>query len=361
MEEGKKAYSFDRRIVSVDDRPNIYVVRSTGKVEVSTEATSRKTEMATGQTQEKVTRHPVSFFGHRIAKLLASDQAATDEFRSIDQELESGLKTVRERLQRSQVSKALQGKTVWQEEIKHRRFIEERNRAQEALCEDIVRYHGEFGTGLSLDDLRSLHDLMTMEADHEVACSAEGSLHELVECNLLSFLRRKAGEQAWRHLEGYLERFNIPFPMSPSMKDPSRPLRNEKIREERKKLARDDLFKMPAEQLAELILGNVPMWVYSYPDKDSYLWQLTVLQGVAAGLAARYLIQYLSIWEENSVEILSTIQQEFMDQIREIRQRGESTTDLSETVAVSMELQRISREEIPNHIWKYISSKLVDS
>ncbi len=145
------------------------------------------------------------------------------------------------------------------------------------------------------------------------------------------------------------------------MEDPAEPLRNEKVREERKKSAQNEFLKMPAQQLAELILGNVPNWVYSYPQKDTYLWQLTVLQGVTAGLAANLLMNYLSIWEEHSTEILDRIQREFMGRIDEIRQQGESATDLPEVLSISKELQRISGEEIPDRIWEYLSSKLEGS
>jgi hypothetical protein len=261
-------------------------------------------------------------------------------------------------LQQARASHPLSVDRISEEEIKHRHFIEERNRAQEDLFEDIIRSHREFGTGLTADDLWSLHDVMQKEADHEAACSEKTSFHEHVECNLLSFLRRKAGEQAWQRVEDYIARHHIPFPIPSSMIDHAESERTERIREEREKQARDDILKMPPQQLAELILGNVPVWVYSYPTKDTYLWHLTVIQGVAAGLAAHFLIEYLAIWEKTSAEMLKKIQKEFMDEIKGLRQRGESAPDISKAFSVSMELQRISREEIPDFIWNYISSKM---
>ncbi len=142
------------------------------------------------------------------------------------------------------------------------------------------------------------------------------------------------------------------------MEDPASPTRTEKVREERKRSAQDDFLNLPARQLAELILGNVPNWVYSYPLKNTYLWQLTVLQGVAAGLAANFLIKYLSVWEKNSASIIETIRNEFVDRIDEIRQEGESAADLSEVLSVSKDLQRISKEQIPARIWEHLSSIL---
>ncbi len=43
------------------------------------------------------------------------------------------------------------------------------------------------------------------------------------------------------------------------------------VKEAQKKSARADFLRLPIERLAELILGNVPVWVYSYPAKGGYL------------------------------------------------------------------------------------------
>jgi hypothetical protein len=353
----QKGHSFKRVITSVDEHPHIYIVPPSERRGTSEEpappATGRPTKVR-GKNQEP----SVSFFGHHLSALFAPGKTGKDEFSPIEKELDSSLDVIRNKFQRIGASHTLEGERISEEEIKHRHFIDERNRAQEQLFEDIIRSHREFGTGLTVDYLWSLHDVMHKEADHEATCSKETSFHEHIECNLLSFLRVKAGEQAWQQVEGSSARLHIPFPIPSSMVDHAEPERTEQIRKERKKQARDDLLKMPAPQLAELILGNVPVWVYSYPAKDTYLWQLTVLQGVAAGLTIHLLMEYLAIWEKNSAAILKNIQKEFMDEIRELRQRGESATDISETFSLSMELQRISREEIPQYIWKHISSKL---
>jgi hypothetical protein len=356
----KKDYSFNRIITSIDDRPHIYIAPSSQKEKPTKERAPRETERP-GKERKQETEPSVSFFGHHIGALLAPGKAEKDEFLPIDKELDSSLEVIRKKLQQARPSHTLEGNRISEEEIKHRHFIEERNRAQEELFEDIIQSHREFGTDLAADDLWPLHDLMQKEADHETACSEKTSFHEHVECNLLGFLRGRAGEQAWQRVEDYMVQHHIPFPIPSSMIDHAESERTEQIREERKKQARDDILKMPAQQLAELILGNVPVWVYSYPAKDTYLWHLTVLQGVAAGLAAHFLIEYLAIWEKNSAEMLKKIQKEFMDEIKGLRQRGESAADISKAFSVSMELQRISREEIPDYIWKYISSKLKTS
>ena len=352
MEEKEKKRLFNQRITQIDNRPFIYITPSHEKREPPGDKVTA--------ARPKEDKHlPASFFGHHIGKLLDPEKAGAEEFRSIDKELESSLETVRKKLQMIRPRSPYEENWISEEEIKHRHFIEERNKAQEALLEDVIRHHLEFGTGLTRGDLLSLHELMQMEAAHEGACSQEESIHELVECNLLTFLRRKAQEYAWQKLEDNIVRFHIEFPIPPSMVHHADPVRKEKVTEERKKSAQEEFLTMPAQQLAELILGNVSIWVYSYPGKDTYLWKLTALQGVAAGLAANLLMKYLSVWEENASEMLDKIQEEFADRIEELRRQGESASTLTQVLSVSKELQRISREQMPEQIWKYICSKVV--
>jgi hypothetical protein len=357
MMEKEQKYHFNQRITKIDDRPRIYIEPSPEKRGPSAETVPFGRGEGPRDKRKEGREPPMSFFGHHIGKLLAPDKAADEDFVSIDREIESSLETVHNKLRMIRGPSPGESR-ISEEEIKHRHFIEERNKAQEALFEDIIRFHREFGTGLTSDDLLSLHELMQMEAVHEKACSQEESVHELVECNLLSFLRGKAAEQAWRKLEGYIDQFQISFPIPPTMLDPTEPLRNEKVREEQKRKAREDFLTTPAQDLAELILGNVPAWVYYYPQKDTYLWQLTVLQALTAGLAANLLMKYLSVWEEHSPEILDKIQKEFVDKIDGLRRRGKSAISLPDVLSVSKELERISREQMPKEIWKYICSRL---
>ena len=208
MAQSQKGHTFDRVITQVDNRPQIFVVSSSERGKALGGPAAPATEQGRTGTQVEETGRSAPFFGHHIGKLLAADRATAAEFLPIDEKLESSLEMVRQKLLSTQTGYLSKGRRLSQEEIKHQHFIEERNAAQEALFEDIVRRHGEFGTGLDEHDLWSLHDLMRMEANHEAVCSSEESIHELVECNLLSFLRNKAGEQAWQQLEDYLTRFH---------------------------------------------------------------------------------------------------------------------------------------------------------
>lgn len=353
MERQHKLRRFSRTIVTVDDLPQIFIDPAAG-------SGSSPDEVPGTEDRNIHKEEYPSVFGHRISEILDMAPIETKELVSIDRQLDSSLEVVQKKLRRSTASRSETGDRMAQEEVKNKRFIEERNRAHEQLFEGILQYHERFDTGISEEDLWTLHDFMKGEADREQQHSMESPLHEHVEYNALNFLRRKASEEAWHQLEAYMEQFEIDFPVPSSLVDHSDPGRMQTVRAERKTLARGDFIVTPPPLLAELILGNIPMWVYSYPAKGTYLWELTVLQGVAAALAAKRFMRYLMFWEEHSEEILAHIQKDFVKRIKALRKEGEAA-DLAGAFSVSMKLHGISREEIPDSIWKYITLNLKDT
>jgi hypothetical protein len=362
MEKGKKGIPFSRQLVMEDGRPRLYISvpgeegQPTGKPGPSRQASWHAKSEHLGESK----REPAMFFGHHLGKLLVPEEEAKDDFVTLDRQLASTRDIVRDKLERTQASRRMErGDVVEDEEERQLRFVEERNAAQEELFRDLVRHHEKFETGMDEERLWSLFDLMKKEARHEKACSLGGDLKEVVECSLLAFLRQKAVESAWQALEECLVRFEIPFPSSTSMESPDDPVRNEKVKEEFKASKREDFLKMPADLMANLILGNVPIWVYSYPGRNTYLWNLTVLQGVAAGLAADRLMTYLTAWEEHSEEILDKIREKFTDRIQQVRRQGEAAVEIHEVLSVSREVQLISTEQIPEEIWKVLSSIVI--
>ena len=364
MEQGKMGVSFKRQLVMEDGRPRVYIAvpgeegQPTEKPAPSRDASRDAKRKIRGESKDE----PAMFFGHHIGKLLVPDQEVKGDFAALDGQLASTRDAVRKKLQSAQASKRIErGEVVEDEEQRHRRFVEERNTAQEELFHDLVRHHEKFETGLDEEKLWSLFDLMKKEARHEKSFSLGGDVKEVVECSLLAFMRQKALESAWQALEGYLVRFEMPFPSSSSMESPDDPVRNEKVKEEVKASKRGDFLRMSADLMADLILGNVPNWVYSYPGRETYLWTLTVFQGIAAGLAADRLMTYLSAWEEHSEEILDKIREKFEDRIQQVRRQGEAAAEIPEVLSVSKEVQRISTEQIPEEIWKQLSSKLDES
>jgi hypothetical protein len=86
-----------------------------------------------------------------------------------------------------------------------------------------------------------------------------------------------------------------------------------------------------------------------------------MLQAIAAGVAADRLMTYLSAWEEHSEEILDKIREKFEGRIQQVRRQGEVAAEIPEVLSVSKEVQRISTEQIPEEIWKQLSSKLDES
>ena len=344
---------FTYRVVSVENQPRIYAV--------PTAEQEKRLKMKPQVKKEERGKGLFSFFGHRLETLFASTKPREEALPPIERELDWSLEEVQKKLEAAQGARKFEMDVMAKERVRHENLIEKRNQSQALLFQDIVEYHGKFDTGLKEEDLWSLHSFMKNAADHEMDCSSHELLHKHIECHVMSFLRQKALEKAWERVEQNVDRMGIPFPVPTSMVDHEDKVRNERVKEERKKAAGEDFRKMPPQQMAEMILGNIPVWVYSYPEKDSYLWLLTILQGVAAGIAVKLFLNYLGFWERNSSLLLKKIEGRFTDKIRAIRDRGKAATDLTEVYSVSRELQQISKEEIPEYIWSEMSRALKDS
>ena len=195
MEQGKKGVSFTRQLVMEDGRPRLYIAppgeegHPTRKPVSSREAPQTVKREQRGESKQE----PAMFFGHHIGKLLVPDKEAKGDFGSLDRQLASTREAVRNKLGSAQAAKRIErGEVVEDEEERHRRFVEERNAAQEELFRDLVRQHEKFETGIDEEQLWSLFDLMKKEARHEKACSLGGDVKEVLECSLLAFLRQKA-------------------------------------------------------------------------------------------------------------------------------------------------------------------------
>jgi hypothetical protein len=348
MEQEKSKKVIDYRVITIENQPRIYVFPPADEVEAP----------ATKKLQEKDRKEGkgvISFFGRHLEKIFASTKSPEAAVPPIEQELEMILEGVQKKLKTVQAVHKTEMDVMSRERLKHEKLIENRNRSQEFLFVDIVELHRKFGTGINKKGLWSLHAFMKNAAAHETECSSQDLFHKHIECNVMGFLREKALGLAWERLEDYMDRFGISFPVPESMLDHEDNVRNAEVREERKKTAGAEFRKMPPQQIAEMILGNIPVWVYSYPEKGSYLWLLTALQGVAAGLAARFFLEHLGYWEKNSPQLLKKIAQTFNNKIKMLRERGEKAVDLSEVFNVSRDLRQMSKEDIPAFIWNEIS------
>jgi len=353
MEKDNVKSPFAYKVIMVENRPRIYAF-----------PTSEQEKSPSGRPQapkEEGGKGLFSFFGHRLENLLISGEPQEEDLPPIEMELEKSLEEVQKKLEEAQVGRKAEMPVLEKERMKHEELIEERNRSQALLFKDVVEYHGRIGTGLKEEDILSLSRFMKNAADHEMDCPSHEFLHKHIECNVMSFFRQKAFEKGWERIENYMDQSGIPFPVPTSMLDRENETRKEEVREEGKKAAGEDFRNMPPQQCAEMILGNVPVWVYSYPEKDSYLWLLTVLQGVAAGIAAKLYLNYLGFWESNSSLLLQKIDRRFNEKIRAMRERGKGAKELTEVFSVSRELQRISKDEIPDYLWSEMPDELKGS
>ena len=352
MEQGKKMPGYERRVTMVDDLPRIFLVSPSEKAQ-----TAKPPVAAKGPAEARKGPRAL-FFGHHLNNLLTAQKTTEVELQGVEAEMASALDAVQAKLQQSQSKAGARGPGPVTEEMKHQRYMEERNRSQEALSEDILKTHQSFGTGIQEAETKELYDFLRNEAEHEGNCSAGEPIHEFIECSIIRYIRGKVMAWAWHTVDKARERANVPFPIPDGLLDSVDPERNERIKEERRKSGQEEWLAMPPRMLAELIFGNVPVWAYSYPARESYLWQLTVLQGVAAGLGANALRKALEFWEGAAPRIVQQVEEEFLPQIKEIRRQSEAATGIGEVFSLSKQIERIGSEEIPRRIWGLIAPQL---
>jgi len=359
MEENVKGSPFLHRVVQEGEMPRVYLLSASEKAKASAKGEKPREPPA---VKLKVPSGG-GFFGHHIGKImLPAGPPVASGPPTLEGKLSSAMETVRDKLSRIQEAYETRhdGRRDFleQEKEKHRQFLMERNKAQEILFTDIVRCHQKFDTGLTPDDLWRLHDTLVMAASHEHHCYSGDAIHNFVECKLLNFIRQKSIGLTWQKLSAALDRLGLPFPFSPSLEEPDKPERNDMIRQGAKKVKGDELVAMSTLILAELILGNVPGWVYSYPEKGSYLWLTTVYQGVAAGMAADLYVNALSLWEKHAETIMADLSGIYTVKIDELNRKGQAASNLGEVLSVSKRIEQIAGEDIPEAIWERLSVKL---
>ena len=156
MKKGTKEASFRRQLIIEDGRPRLYISTDgeKGQPPEDSDSSRERAESVKKEHRGEPKHEPQMFFGNRIGKLLVPHEGAREDFGALDRQLASTREAVREKLERAQASiRSERGEVVEDEEERHRRFMEERNAAQEDLFRDVVRHHEKFETGIDEQEL----------------------------------------------------------------------------------------------------------------------------------------------------------------------------------------------------------------
>lgn len=238
------------------------------------------------------------------------------------------------------------------------RLLEEREEARRALEGDISRLHQQLSTGIDRNDMERLHRLMLAHApDPEGPLSA--SVEERIEQSVLAHLCLRASEEGWRRFEGLVERSGLVWPVQEGLPRTAPPEELDRLRERHREEIRAAFLRSSPRQIALVIRGDVEAWVYSYPDKHSYLWLQTALRGVAAALCAQFFAAAVELWMWRTMELerdlLAAVNEELKTP-RLLLKSGVQT--LSDAMEVASRVSTVCEIVIPALVWAHVAPKL---
>jgi hypothetical protein len=173
-----------------------------------------------------------------------------------------------------------------------------------AIREDIEKMHARLATGITGADIDAISAFV---AELEPAAAEDRNSHDLLpraRYAIAEKLRAEAGELAIARIVALLSREKLDWP------DPTHhraTMSAEEIeRSRRRRLAdvREGFLVQGFRTIAERMNGIVRGWGGDYPDRDSPLWEESVLEGVAAGIRGSLLRDFVEVLHRDRDELL---------------------------------------------------------
>jgi YHS domain-containing protein len=238
------------------------------------------------------------------------------------------------------------------------RLLEQRGVARQAMERDIARLHDQLATGIDRGDMERLHRLLQAHApDPEEPLRA--SIEERIERSVLMHLFLRAAQEAWHRFEGLIERSGLVWPVQEGLPETAAPEELDRLRERHREEIRAAFLGTSLQQVADVIRGDVKAWVWSYPDKHSYLWLQTALRGVAAALCAQFFAASVELWMWRTMELerrlLAAVDEELKTPRLLLRNGIRS---FSEAVELASRVDHVCETVIPALVWSHVAPKL---
>jgi len=244
------------------------------------------------------------------------------------------------------------------------RAAQRKKRMQEshrAIREDIEKMHTQIGTGLSGADLDAL--IEPLQELEKLAAEGRDS-HELLPRARFAIANRlllESGELAVTRLLALLERAGVAWP-DPDLNPKASPERVEASQRRRRASVREAFLRDGFERTGERMFGVVSAWGSDYPDRGSPLWQETVLEGVAAGIRARLVEDFVGALRADRQAILGLIEDSIGKQVnalQDVVRQGVSSLDQAHRAVASS--LRVLDEVVPGIAWEHVRSKLPEA
>lgn len=238
------------------------------------------------------------------------------------------------------------------------RLLEERDAARQALEADIALLHTQLGTGIDRERLGRLRDLLAAHGP-EIDETTHVAIEERIETSILRHLFRRAMEEAWHRFEELVEQAGLAWPLPNGLPANLPPEELGRLRKRYREEILAAFLAASPRQTADVIGGEVRVWVYGYPDRHSYLWLHTVFRGVVSALCAEFFAAALELWmwrnPELERELLGAVDEKLEGARRSLRSGIQS---LSEAVEITSQVEEVCEAVIPELVWSYVAPRL---
>lgn len=234
----------------------------------------------------------------------------------------------------------------------------EREANRNALCQDILEFHGRLRTGLDGPALDRLRRALVAHAA-PAGASVGASVVERIDRQVLRHLYARAGERAWERLQQLMGRAETAWPAPPELALGRTPEEHRSVVEQSLTDARLAFLLSPAEATADLMSGWVAVWSHYYPPRGSPLWCDTALAGVGGALRAVHFLAVVEAWLWRSPRLEERVRGLLEDPLEAIRTLvAHPDPSVAEGARVAESVNRLLAEEIPRAVWDEVAGNL---
>lgn len=284
---------------------------------------------------------------------------AATSFAKLGSEFDAAVQALQQKIEEGRRAESEQQETALSAGATAEDRAAERARRMEAchsaIRADIVAMHERMGTGI---DSTQLDELLVFCADLEkAAVPGRGSLDLLPRLRwaLVDKLRSEAGRLAVDRLAALMRAAELEWP-DPTQYHPSAtPEDIERSRRRRLAEMREGFVGQSLTTATERMLGIVSTWGSDYPAQGSPLWQESVLEGIAAGIRALLLRDFVTRLRENIDALMKGVEGSVGKELANLQEAlgggVASTEQAQKALAGSL---RVLDEVVPHVAWEQL-------
>jgi hypothetical protein len=287
--------------------------------------------------------------------------AAPSRFDALRADFEAAVRSIDEKVAQHVRTQAAAGGGAGgtSAEDRARMELQRTEAAHRAVREDIVKMHERLVTGIANEDLDALGAFLD---ELEALSQAGKDSREILpraRYTISERLRGEAGALAVARLVALLQREKIGWPDPTRFRASATPEEIERSRRRRLAEIRESFLAQGFGRTGERMLGVVRTWGSDYPDRGSALWEETVLEGVAAGIRAQLLKEFVELLRRSPDALMSRTEELMGKELAALRETlargGLSGEQANQAVAASL---RVLDQVIPDLAWEQVRSQL---